>query len=147
MSAATAQTAVTWSSIQELLADRYGACRRWRNGNNWGWWVPTPCGGHLTVEVTLRRRWCSIAVDRWHTTDRDKVLAEPWFKEHIWPYVKAACESRRTRQRGGYGVLPSGGPTWTSAHPIDRADLPEALTAWIDAELTWPGHGVDRGQL
>jgi hypothetical protein len=124
----------TWAAIETMLTERFGATRRWRNGSSRAWLVPMPTRGRLTVEVTLRPRWCSLAIDRWHTTDRDPLVAEPWLEEHVWPAVEAACKDRG--RHGGYGTLPSG-QTFASAHPIDRADLLDVLTPWIERELTW----------
>lgn len=132
---------VTWQTIEATLTDRFAARRRWRHGNNRGWSVPTPLytAGYLTVEVTLRPRWCSLAVDRWHTSNRDPDIARPWLEANVWPYVHEACN----RRRSGYGTLPSGGPTFSSAHPIDRAVLLDVLVPWVEAELTWH-HPIDR---
>ncbi len=132
----TATASVTWATIEALIADRWNGQRTIRSGSTRYYRVPAPTGGTFGVEVTLRRRWCSLTVDRWRTTDRDTGKAQPWFKEHIWPYVYRACRARRT----GYGILPNGS-TIATAYPIDRADLPDALTAWVDQELLW---GVPR---
>jgi hypothetical protein len=94
--------------------------------------VPQSTGGTFRVEVTLRPRWCSLGVDRWHTSNRDQLLAGPWFKEHIWPFIERAGHWRRAAL-----FLPNGGPTYTGATGIDRADLLAVLELWIDAELAW----------
>jgi hypothetical protein len=125
----------TWADLETMMADRYGGRYRWRNGSNRAWWVPCTYGGHLTVEVTLRRRWCSLAIDRWHTTDRDPAVSKPWLEAHIWPKVQAALARRKPR---GWGVLPAGA-TFAAARPVDREELVDVLTLWVDAELIWPG--------
>lgn len=123
----------TWHDLAALV-DRHGGRPCARHGNTRHWRVPHPSGGWLTLEITLRPRWCSIAVDRWHTADRDRAVAEPWFREHVWPLVDSACRARRAC---GYGVLPTGGATFTSAHPIDRDKAPTLIEAWLTAELSW----------
>jgi hypothetical protein len=130
----TAPMTTTWADIETTLTDLFGASRRWRNGTSRAWWVPMPTTGRLTVKVTLRPRWCSLAIDRWHTTDRDPEIAHPWLAEHVWPAVDSALQARS--KRGGYGVLPSG-QTFASAHPIDRAALLAVLIPWVEQELTW----------
>lgn len=122
---------VDWQAVKALL-DGLGGKAAGRNGSTRYWRVPSPTSGTFTVEVTLRPRWCSIAIDRWRTTDRRREPSEAWFKTHIWPHVHEAVKTRR-----GYGVLPSGGGTFASATPIDRAVLLDLLDAWVRQELTW----------
>ncbi len=127
----------TWTDIAAVLEARGGKLRL-RSGNQRAWRVPHPTGGTFQVEVTLRPRWCSLSVDRWYTTSREKDLAGPWFETHVWPFVNEAL-----RRHDGFGCLPSGGPTFTAASPLQRGDLLEVLEPWIDAELAW---GVPRDE-
>jgi hypothetical protein len=129
----TDRTTTTWDTVTALIEGR-GGKRRFRNGPHRGWDVPSPTGGTFSVEVTLRPRWCSVAIDRIRTTDRREDVAKPWLEEHIWPYVNDAL--LRRKRVGGYGILPSG-HTYAGATPIDRCDVPAVLAAWIDAEMTW----------
>jgi hypothetical protein len=122
---------VTWQDIAAITETRDGK-RAWRDGRTRAWHIPSPTGGTLQAEVTLRPRWCDIAVDRIRTTDRDQVRAGPWFEQHIWPYVHRALRARKT----GSGLLPAG-RTFACATPVERAAVPELLAAWLDAELGW----------
>ena len=122
---------VTWQDIAAIIEARSGK-RASVGGAMRGWRVPSPTGGTFAVEVTLRPRWCIIAVDRWRTTDRDETRSGPWFEEHIWPHVHQALKASRK----GWGLLPAG-HTMSSASPLDRAIIPELLAAWMDAELSW----------
>jgi hypothetical protein len=126
----TTAIATDWPTIRTLL-ESFGGQRGWRNGSCRAWYVPSPTGGTFTVEVTLRPRWCSLAIDRWRTTDRDLERAEPWFTEHVWPLVQAAIGVRH-----GWGSLP-GGKTFAAATPVERKDLLELIQAWVPQELTW----------
>lgn len=121
----------TWQDITAIISQHDGE-PTFRSGSYRGWRIPSPTGGTLLAEVTLRPRWCYIAVDRWRTTDRDEARSGPWFEEHIWPHVDQALKA----SRGRWGTLPCG-HTFSSADPLERAIVPELLTAWIDAELTW----------
>lgn len=131
---------VTWKDIETTLTERFGATRRWRRGNARGWNVPMNAAGsrpgYLTVEVTLRPRWCSLTIDRWHTTDRDPDVASPWLERHVWPAVDAALETSRYR----VGIFPAG-PTYANASPVDRAGLLDVLVPWVEAERGWGQHG------
>lgn len=122
---------VTWQDIDAIIG-AHGGSPGSRGGYLRSWRIPSPTGGTLLVEVTLRPRWCSIAIDRWRTTDRDETRSQPWFEEHIWPHVDQALQAKRT----GWGTMPSG-HTFSSAGPLERAVVPQLLAAWIDAELTW----------
>ena len=122
---------VTWQDITAIIETR-GGKPGFRNGTYRGWRIPSPAGGTLLVEVLLRPRWCSIAIDRWRTTDRDETKSEPWFREHIWPHVDRALQAKR----GSWGTLPCG-HTFSSAGPLERDVVPGLLAAWIDAEFTW----------
>jgi hypothetical protein len=122
----------TWDEITAALEAR-GGVLRYRSRNERAWRVPHPSGGTFQVEVTLRPRWCSLGVDRWHTSNREQAVAGPWFEEHIWPIINRAVKE----YKGGWCTLPSGGPSYSGASVIDRADLLEVLELWIDAELTW----------
>lgn len=124
---------VSWEVIEETVKQRWGGERKHRNAQERGYSIPSPTGGHLTLEVTLRPRWCSLAVDRWRTTDRHEESSRAWFEEHAWPIVQKAYKEKNT----GYGALPGGGGSFSSASPIDRSDLLGLLIAWVDAELTW----------
>jgi hypothetical protein len=116
---------VSWPVIAEHL-EALGARLGVRAGGDRIWHVPHPSGGTFAVEITLRPRWCSLAVDRWRTTDRPEE-ARQWFEANVWP---AVAPNRA-------GVLPSGNPTYSSAHPIARGDLLEVLDAWVAQELLW----------
>jgi hypothetical protein len=129
----TDSSVVTWADVDSLMTERWSAWRTGRFGAMRSYRVPSPAGGTMLVEVTLRPRWCSIAVDRWRTTDRDEALARPWLEANVWPIVCRSHDAKKT----GSGVLPSGNPTITSAYPVDRQYVLALLTAWIDAELTW----------
>jgi hypothetical protein len=134
---------VDWHSVAAVL-EGFGAARAGRSGRTRFWHVPSPRGGprrrgYFQVEVTLRPRWCAIAVDRWHTTDRVAEPSEAWFTEHVWPHVQQAVKTR-----GGCGFLPSGGGAFAWASPLDRAVLLDVLTAWVAEELTW---GVSRDEM
>jgi len=120
-----------WRAVAELL-EGLGGQAAIRRGRRRTWHVPSPTGGSFAVEVTLRPHWCTIAVDRYRTTDRSPAARE-WFEEHVWPHVRAGCVARRT----GYGCLPTGAGAWSSATPLDRAVLLEVLAAWVTEELTW----------
>jgi hypothetical protein len=130
---ATDSTRGAWRAIDTLMRDRWTGRPAWRYGRTRAWYVPSPTGGTMTVEITLRPRWCSISIDRWRTTDRAEAVSRTWLQTHAWPLVEAALKANRT----GYGVLPTGGATFASAHPIDRKDVLDLLTRWVDAELTW----------
>ncbi len=95
--------------------------------------MPARHGGTFRVEVTLRPRWCSISVDRWHTTGRPTGASEAWFREHIWPAVEAAHQARHS----GCGFLPSGGGAFASADPLARDELLDVLRLWVEAESMW----------
>lgn len=125
--------AVTWETIENTVKRRWNGTRKHRNGTERGFSVPSPTGGHLTLEVTLRPRWCALAVDRWRTTNRREEPSQAWFEKHAWPLVHKAHKARRV----GAGFLPSGGGAFASAHPLERSDLLELMIAWVDAELTW----------
>jgi len=140
MTAAT--TAVEWPTIAELLEGLGGQPQRRpgrRPGIRRSWRIPSSTGGTFLVEVTLRPRWCTITVDRWHTTDRDPTRAEPWLKAHVWPHVQEAASRRR-----GCGYLPTGRAAWSMASPLDRAGLLDVLADWTRQELTW---GLDRQEM
>ena len=122
---------VTWQDITAIIEAR-GGVPGFRNGTYRGWRIPSPGGGTILAEVLLRPRWCSIAIDRWRTTDRDETKSEPWFREHIWPHVDQALQAKR----GSWGTLPCG-HTFSSAGPLERDVVPGLLAAWIDAEFTW----------
>ncbi|WP_326646613.1 hypothetical protein OG884_18480 [Streptosporangium sp. NBC_01755] len=124
---------VSWEAIEETVRQRWGGSLRYRNSRERFYGIPSPAGGHMTLEVTLRPRWCSLAVDRWRTTDRHEEPSQAWFEEHAWPVVQKAYKEKRT----GYGALPGGGGSFSSASPIDRSDLLDLLIAWVDAELVW----------
>lgn len=130
----------TWAEIDDLAQQRWAGQPGGRRGSERWWKVPSPTGGYLRLEVTLRRRWCSLAVDRWPTTDRTEEPSTTWFQENVWPAVQSATAERRT----GYGLLPSGGGAFACATPIERSALVDILTAWIDQELTW---GVPRDEM
>lgn len=122
---------VTWGHVDELLTGyRARLCERHRSHRAWR--VPARTGGTFRVEVSLRPRWCSIAVDRWHTTDRP-AESEAWFREHVWPAVEAAHQVRRS----GAGFLPSGGGAFTRAEPLARDELLDVLRRWVEAESMW----------
>lgn len=126
---------VTWAAVSDLLRDRYRARPRGRYGNDRHWTVPVRDRETLTVEVTLRPRWCSLAVDRWNTTDRDPDIARPWLEANIWPAVRAAS---RARPGTWAGFLP-GGLVYASADPVHRADVLDVLALWVTQELRWCG--------
>lgn len=134
----------TWTEIEQLVTDRWHGHRRYQDApHRRGYDIPSPTGGTFLIEVTLRPRWCALAIDRWRTTDRSDQPSGAWLAEHVWPVVEAACAKNRRH----YGVLPTGGGCYSSAHPIERADLLPVLTAWVDQELTWglaPSTRVDR---
>lgn len=121
-----------WAIIVDTIAKRWNGEPRSRNGSQRTFGIPSPTGGHLSLEITLRRRWCSLSVDRWATTDRVEEPSQAWFEQHVWPMVHKAVMSR-----AGGGFLPSGGGAYACAHPIERADLLDLMIAWVDAELTW----------
>ncbi|WP_433364227.1 hypothetical protein [Streptosporangium sp. CA-115845] len=123
---------VSWEVIEETVKQRWGGERKHRNARERGYSIPSPTGGHMTLEVKLRPRWCSLAVDRWRTTDRQEEPSRAWFEEHAWPVVQKAV-----REKAGAGHLPGGGGSFSSASPINRSDLLDLLIAWVDAELTW----------
>lgn len=123
---------VTWKTIEDTITDRWNGRLSYQSGSRRNYAIPSPTGGHLTLEITLRPRWCSLTVDRWATTDRCQEPSDSWLKEHVWPVVKEAV-----RQRAGGGFLPSGGGTCAGAHPIERPHLLDLIVAWVDAELTW----------
>lgn len=121
----------SWDQIETVISERAGTrTRRW--GSHREYRVPSPTGGTFLVEINLNPRWCSLTIDRWRTTHRDEARARPWLKANVWPAVSRATEVRRT-----WGTMPGGGPTTSTATPIDRADLLDVLAAWVDAELTW----------
>ncbi|MEU6725560.1 hypothetical protein ABZ917_17780 [Nonomuraea wenchangensis] len=124
---------VDWTAIEGTVKQRWNGERTYRNGSQRGFGIPSPTGGHFVLEVTLRPRWCSLAVDRWRTTDRRMEPSQAWFEEHAWPVVRKAFKARRV----GAGFLPSGGGAFASASPIERRDLLDLMVAWVDAELTW----------
>ena len=123
---------VTWTELEQMVRERWGGRRRSRSGVFRSYMIPSPDGGWLTLEIALRPRWCSLGVDRWHTSDRVKDPSQRWFEENIWPAVRRACEQKR-----GWGCLPGGGGAYAGAWPIDRRDLWRLARAWVDAELTW----------
>lgn len=124
----------TWIEVESLITNRWGGRRHGRSGSSRFYRVPSPTGGELLAEVTLRPRWCALAVDRWITTDRTDEPSSSWFESHVWPAVRRAAAARGN---GRSGFLPSGGGAWSYASPIERADLVDVLTAWVDQELTW----------
>jgi hypothetical protein len=121
----------TWQDVV-AVAEARGGKRAWCDGRTRCWHIPSPTGGTFTAEVTLRPRWCDIAIDRIRTTDRDQARAEPWFEEHIWPHVSESVRARGT----GSGLLPAG-RTFACATPVERAAVPQLLAVWLDAELGW----------
>jgi hypothetical protein len=121
-----------WGAVEELLEGLGGRPAAVRSGRARIWHVPSPTGGSFAVEVTLARRWCVVAVDRYRTTDRVDEPADAWFQEHVWPHVRTACTASNRA-----GFLPTGGGAWASASPLDRAVLLEVLAAWVTQELTW----------
>lgn len=124
---------VTWKTIEETITSRWNGRISYRSRSRRHYEVPSPTGGHLTVEVTLKPRWCALALDRWRTTDREPEVAKEWLEEHVWPIVTRAHDRKKT----GSGFLPGGGATFSSAEPIERPDLLEVIVAWVGAELTW----------
>ncbi|WP_432836156.1 hypothetical protein [Dactylosporangium sp. CA-092794] len=123
----------TWTAIEDMIRDRWGGWPDGREGNTRSYRVLSPTGGTLLVKVTLGRRWCSLAVDRWRTTDRRTEPSEAWFRQHVWPLVEAASQVRRR----GWSILPTGGGDYASASPLDRAVIADLAEAWISHELTW----------
>jgi hypothetical protein len=115
--------------IDKLLKKRFGAQPENKKGTERRWRIDSPTGGYFTVEVTLKPRWCSIAVDRWNTTDRAKEPADTWFRGNVWPHIK-------------WGSLPGGGGCYTSAFRLERSMVSSILSAWVEQELTW---GIPRG--
>lgn len=134
---------VSWKTIEDTVRERWGGEPAHRNTRERGYLIPSPTGGHMTLEVTLRPRWCSLAVDRWRTTDRLEAPSKAWFEANVWPAVHKALKEKKT----GAGFLPGGGGAFSSATPIDRSDLLDLLIAWVDAELTWgkPKEGRNPG--
>lgn len=128
----------TWADVEAAIKERDGR-ERFREARHRIYYVPSPTGGTFSVEVTLRPRWCSLAVDRWRTTDRVEESATVWFEANVWPHVREACGLS-----GRSGVLPTGGGSYASAHPIERTVLLPVVTAWIGAELTWGLPPTDR---
>ena len=124
-----------WEDIAAVLEAR-GRQLCSRDGSLRCWAVPSPTGGTFRVEVTLRPRWCSAAIDRWNTTDRAREPSRAWHQAHTWPVVRQAIT-----QHGGHGDLPSGGRTFDCARPLPREALTGLLAEWVDAELGW---GVKR---
>jgi len=127
---------VTWQDITAITEAR-GGTRAWQDGSTRAWYFPSPTGGTFSAEVTLCPRWCSVAVDRIRTTDRDEARSQRWFEQHAWPLVDRALKARHKTRPRDRGFLPSGGGAFASASPLDRADVPGLLAAWIDAELGW----------
>lgn len=124
----------SWTDVESLISERWAGRRRGRSGSSRFYRVPSPTGGEFLVEVTLRPRWCALAVDRWRTTDRTDEPSSSWFESHVWPVVRQATAARGN---GRSGFLPSGGGAWAYASPIERAALLDVLTAWVDQELAW----------
>lgn len=126
---------VTWPDIAAVIELR-GGCRipLSHRGYRRAWHVPSPTGGRLQVNVTLNPRWCTIGVDRIFTTVRDASRADPWFEANIWPHVKQAMRARPARYTGS---LPEGASAFAYARPLERAEVPGLLAAWLDAEMTW----------
>jgi len=131
--AADGSRVLTWPALDATLRAQFNARLRQRAGRYRAWFVPMPwaAGGTLTVEVTLRVRWCAIAVDRIRTTNRP-AEARAWFEAHVWPVVRAACRARGGR---GFGFLP-GGPIFAQASPVPRDDVLAVLLPWLTLELT-----------
>lgn len=84
-----------------------------------------------TLHVTVRPRWCAVAVHR--------PLLEPlaadhpvrgWIAAHVAPYVERARAARG--RPSGWSV--SGAREFD---PIDRHDLVELLEWWVPQEIAW----------
>ena len=104
----------TWDDIEAAVKERDGT-ERFREAGHRIYYMPSPTGGTFSVEVALNPRWCSVAIDRWRTTDRDQDRSAPWFEANVWPHVMEACRLRR----GKSNVLPSG-PCYAEARPSPR---------------------------
>jgi hypothetical protein len=132
--------ATSWEDVADVLAKR-GGTPIYRYGNRRSWRIPSPTGGSFEVEVTLRPRWCAVAVDRWPTTGRIARFPAAWFEANAWPLVRRALDAKGNRS---LGFLPVGTGPCSSASPIDRNDVLELLAGWVDHELLW---GVPREEV
>jgi len=130
----TSADRATWSAIEALMRDRWRGGRLGRAGRSRYYRVPVGGGRFFVVEITMRTRWCAIAVDRVDTRDRPADLAGPWFEQHVSPAVRRALVN--APQSIG-SVIPTGRAGYALAYPIDRVDLVDALTAWVDVEIVW----------
>ena len=121
-------TTDTRDALDRIVCDELGgtADTKRRNAKRVTYKIPAS-RGHLWVHVTLRPRWCSVDVDRWHTTDRNANLSRPWFEATVWPRLLAYRRS---------GTMPTGAAAWTSASPITADDLLDVIGPWLQHELT-----------
>ncbi len=124
--------AVTWETIDDLIASRWNGRPELRGKGCATYLIPSPTGGTIQVFIDLNRRWCEIDVDCFRTTCRAAEPSKAWFQTYTWPLVASTCKQARmngfpAERRGSYA----------GAYPLDRSAIPEVFTAWIDRELIW----------